>query len=110
MSSLYSFGIGPTKSGIIGASSSFNHRTTSGGLENEENEDFIPLIVVPVLIIVCICCSVLYLLKKYKVCTRRQISQVTSDAPATEITDDRPDNTKRSSNDMDSNATHKIST
>ena len=85
-----SYDISPTKSGTV-ASSSFYHHTTSN--TSEKVGDFAPLIIVPVLIITCICCSLVYLIKKYKICRRRSIVfHETSEAQGTEITNDRGTN------------------
>lgn len=85
-----SFAMNPTKSGPVASSSFYHHTTSAGGNTSEKAEDFIPLIIVPVLIITCICCSLVYLIKKYKVCRRRSVVfHETSDVPDTEITDDR---------------------
>ena len=86
----HSFKVSPTKSGTVASSSFYHHTTSAEGNDSGKTEDFIPLIIVPVLIMTCICCSLVYLIKKYKVCRRRSVVfHETSEAQGTEITDDR---------------------
>jgi hypothetical protein len=85
-----SFATNTTKSIFhFGASSSFYHHTTSAGRKsNEKEEDFVPLVIVPALIIIGICCTMLCLLKKYKICKRGRIAHADVSEQQTEITND----------------------
>ena len=96
-----SFGINSTKS-VIAASSSFYHTTSAGHKNNEQEEDFIPLVIVPVIIVVGICCTMLCLLKKYKICRRGQVvHHEVFEGPHTEITNDQGPNTNSCGKDND---------
>ena len=83
-----SYSIHPSKS-VNSISTFYLHATTARRKNSEQDEDFIPLIVAPVVIIVCLCWSILYLVKKYKVCRRRQVAQETYEERQTETTNDR---------------------